>query len=113
MSELAQLAVRGLAGGTLVVAFALIGEVVRPKSFSGIFSAAPSIALAGLLVTVAAKGTEDARDAALGMLVGTVAMVVYCVAAMLLLPRIPALFASLACWSLWLAVALGLGMVVL
>jgi hypothetical protein len=37
---------KGLIGGTLVVAFALIGETVRPRGLAGITSAAPSIAAA-------------------------------------------------------------------
>jgi ABC-type spermidine/putrescine transport system permease subunit I len=35
MGEIGVLALRGLAGGALVVVFALIGEVVTPKAFSG------------------------------------------------------------------------------
>jgi hypothetical protein len=48
--------IRLLAGGLVVSAFALIGDIVRPKSFAGILGAAPSIALATLGLTFVAKG---------------------------------------------------------
>jgi hypothetical protein len=37
--------VRFLAGGIVVSAFAELGDVLRPKSFAGLFGAAPSVAL--------------------------------------------------------------------
>jgi hypothetical protein len=33
-------------GGVVVSAFALIGDLLKPKSFGGLFGAAPSVALA-------------------------------------------------------------------
>jgi len=39
---------RFLAGGIAVSAFAALGDTLRPKSFAGLFGAAPSIALATL-----------------------------------------------------------------
>ena len=54
MGDIGVLALRGLAGGALVVVFALIGEVVTPKAFSGLFSAAPSVAFASLAITIVA-----------------------------------------------------------
>ena len=68
MGQLWLLLLRGLLGGALVVAFAVIAEVVKPKLFSGLFSAAPSIAIAGLLVTAYATKPEQAGQAALGPL---------------------------------------------
>jgi hypothetical protein len=40
---------RFLAGGIAVSAFATLGDSLRPKSFAGLFGAAPSIALASFL----------------------------------------------------------------
>src|ERR1700744_3210483 len=40
--------VRFLVGGIVVSAFAVISDVLRPKSFAGLFCAAPSLALATL-----------------------------------------------------------------
>jgi hypothetical protein len=38
--------IRFVVGGLAVSAFAVLGDVFRPKSFAGLFGAAPSIALA-------------------------------------------------------------------
>ena len=40
--------VRFLVGGVVVSAFAMFGDVLRPKSFAGLFGAAPAVALATL-----------------------------------------------------------------
>ena len=37
--------IRFLVGGALVSAFAILGDVLKPKSLAGIFGAAPSVAL--------------------------------------------------------------------
>jgi hypothetical protein len=49
---------KGLAGGGLVVAFAVISECLTPKRFAGLFSAAPAVALAGLTITLLDKGAH-------------------------------------------------------
>src|SRR2546423_9938183 len=102
------LALRGLAGGTLVVVFSLVGEVVSPKAFSGLFSAAPSVAVASLAITLAFDDAEKARQATIGMVVGGVGMAACCVLAAAAIPRVHALRGSLAAWVGWAAVALGL-----
>jgi hypothetical protein len=43
-----QILIRFLVGGAVVSVFALIGDVLKPKSFAGLFGAAPSVALATL-----------------------------------------------------------------
>jgi len=43
-----QLAFRFIVGGLLVSFFAVIGDGLKPKSFAGLFGAAPSVALATL-----------------------------------------------------------------
>jgi hypothetical protein len=48
--HLAEWGLKALAGGLLVVAFALAAQVVSPKRLSGILSAAPSVALGAALV---------------------------------------------------------------
>ena len=52
------LVIRFLVGGVFVGSFALVGNVLRPKSFAGLFGAAPSVALATLALTVL-RGTEE------------------------------------------------------
>ena len=49
---------RFVAGGIAVSAFAVLGDTLRPKSFAGLFGAAPSIALATLLITLSQKGAQ-------------------------------------------------------
>jgi galactitol-specific phosphotransferase system IIC component len=53
-----------LAGGTLVVLFAIVSEALEPKRFAGLFSAAPSVLLASLIVTVLLEGTSPASESA-------------------------------------------------
>ncbi|MBV9207615.1 MAG: DUF3147 family protein [Actinobacteria bacterium] len=108
LSDLGVLALRGLAGGALVVVFALIGEIVKPKAFAGLFSAAPSVAVASLAITIAADGPLKARQESIGMVVGSVAMVVACIIAVVAIPRIKSLWGSLAAWIGWGVVDLGL-----
>jgi hypothetical protein len=55
-----ELILRFLIGGTLVSAFAFAGDILRPKTFAGLFGAAPSIALATLSLTICAKGKNYA-----------------------------------------------------
>ncbi len=99
--------VQALAGGTLVVAFALVGQAVEPKRFAGIFSAAPSIAIAGLVVAVVALGDGPASRAALGMLFGAAGFVAFSSIVRPLLARLGAVAASAVGCCAWVAVALG------
>jgi uncharacterized membrane protein (GlpM family) len=105
MSDVVTLLVKGCFGGLLVVAFALLSEALRPKSFSGLFGAAPSIALAALTVTVVTKGSGAARAQSLGMIGGSIAMVVYCACATVAVDRWGALRGSAIALGAWLAVA--------
>ena len=70
-----ELIFRFLIGGTLVSAFALVGDAVRPKSFAGLFGAAPSIALATLGLTVATEGRNYAAIEARSMIAGAIALI--------------------------------------
>ena len=40
--------IRFFAGGLIVSLFAMVADILRPKSFAGLFGAAPSVALATL-----------------------------------------------------------------
>ena len=59
---------RLLAGGVAVSAFALLGDLLRPKSFAGLFGAAPSVALATLILTAAKQGKVYASIEARSMI---------------------------------------------
>lgn len=108
MKDLGILALRGVAGGSLVVLFALMGEVVKPKAFAGLFAAAPSVALASLVITVMTDSSTKARQASVGMVIGGVGAAASCVIAVGAIPRLEALWGSVAAVVGWLAVALGL-----
>jgi hypothetical protein len=79
--RLMQLLLRFLIGGAVVSLFALAGDAVRPKSFAGIFGAAPSIALATLALTIHVDGPSYASTEARSMIVGALALMVYAWAA--------------------------------
>src|ERR1700683_1364915 len=51
---------RFLLGGLIVSAFAVVGDVLRPKGFAGLFGAAPSVALATLSLTLLTQGKQYA-----------------------------------------------------
>ena len=65
---------RFLAGGIAVSAFAALGDTLRPKSFAGLFGAAPSIALATLLITLSQKGAPFVALEGRSMIVGAFAL---------------------------------------
>src|SRR5277367_5214405 len=48
--------IRFIVGGLFVSAFAALGTVLKPKSFAGLFGAAPSVALASLVLTARTNG---------------------------------------------------------
>jgi hypothetical protein len=111
--DLLTLALKGLAGGTLVLVFALIGEVIRPRSIAGILSGAPSVASAGLAVTVLSTGVTSAWNQSLAMIVGAAGLVVWCLVAVDAVKRFGGLKGSLAATVVWFAVAFSLWGVIL
>jgi hypothetical protein len=68
---------RFLIGGSVVCGFAALGDVLRPKSFAGLFGAAPSVALATIGLTVAAHGRGYASVEARSMVLGAGAFFLY------------------------------------
>jgi hypothetical protein len=105
-----QLLIRFLVGGLFVSAFAVVGTILKPKSFAGLFGAAPSVALATLALTIATDGKSYAAVEARSMLGGAAAFIAYAWCAMVLLYRYKPstkVFTSLLLF-LWLAVALAL-----
>lgn len=90
-----------------MVAFAVLGHGLRPKWFAGLFSAAPSVALASLLVTVVDKGHHDASVSALGMVFGAAGFVAFALTVRPLLARLHAVAASAVAVAVWLVVAVG------
>jgi hypothetical protein len=71
--------VRFLVGGVMVSAFAMLGDVLRPKNFAALFGAAPSVALATLGIAVYRHGSGYAAQQTWAMTVGAIALAVYSV----------------------------------
>ncbi len=102
MKDLLLLGVRAVAGGALVVAFAMLGDVLKPKMFSGMFGAAPSVASASLLVSGLATDASRDTQHATGMIAGAVGLVVYSAAAALAVKHLGSVAGSLGAWIAWL-----------
>ena len=69
--------IRFLIGGISVSTFALLGDVFKPKSFAGLFGAAPSVALATLALEVVFEGRESAAVQTTSMMASTIALFCY------------------------------------
>lgn len=107
---LKEILIRVLIGGTAVSAFALVSDMFTPKRFAGLFSAAPSVALATLVLTASKEGKSYAAVEAHSMMAGALAFVVYAsaVSAILIKLKPPALWLSVLMLPLWLVTAFGL-----
>ena len=102
--------IRFLAGGLVVSAFAMLGDVLRPKSFAGLFGAAPSVALATLGIAIYQHGAAYAAVQSYTMLAGAIALAVYSafVCQLLVRVRMRALSATLLSIVVWVGTAFGL-----
>ena len=100
--------IRFLIGGAAVSLFAVLGDVLRPKSFAGLFGAAPSIALPTLAMALAAQGPAYAAREGRSMVIGALALFLYSVLVCQLLARahLRALPATILALTAWFAVAL-------
>jgi hypothetical protein len=100
---------RFLAGGIAVSAFATLGDSLRPKSFAGLFGAAPSIALATLLITLSQKGPPFVAMEGRSMIVGAFALSAYSWTVCVLLKKflLTSWAATMAALVIWFAIALG------
>ena len=97
-------------GGAVISGFALLGEVLRPKSFAGLFGAAPSLALATVGMTIAHHGKEYAAIEARSMILGSVAFCCYAylVSRTLVRYKWPTLATTMVLMPVWFVVSLGL-----
>ena len=69
--------IRFFVGGFIVSLFAALGDVLKPKSFAGLFGAAPSVALATIGLTIFVEGKAFAAQEARSMIAGALAFFVY------------------------------------
>lgn len=104
-----ELALRFLLGGSIVSLFSLTGDVWKPKTFSGVFGAAPSVALASLALAAHQHGAPELALLGRSMVVGAIALYVYSVACVAASGRTrwPVWLSALCAWLVWFAVALG------
>jgi hypothetical protein len=105
-----QLVVRFLIGGVIVSAFSVIGDVFKPKTFAGLFGAAPSIALTTLALAYVHEGAGDVATLGRSMTLGGVAFYVYGAACATVTKRErwPVWLIAAGSWLAWFAVAFGL-----
>ena len=84
-------------------------QVGAPKSFAGLFGAAPSVALATLGLTVATEGAPYAATEGRSMIAGAIAFFIFASLVSWILMRYPfrALWVTLGIMPLWFAVAFG------
>jgi hypothetical protein len=105
---LGELVARFVLGGAIVSAFALLGTIFKPKTFAGLFGAAPSVGIATLGLAFYQKGAGYAGIEARAMVCGTLGMLGYCVTCIALAkrPGVPVWLAAALAWLIWLALAL-------
>ena len=98
---------RFLIGGLALSVFAVISDILKPKSFAGLFGAAPSIALATIALTVATEGTHYAALEVRSMVAGAIGFFVYasCVSRVLIRHKMNTGAATLLSLPLWAATA--------
>ena len=108
------LVVRFLVGGAVISLFATFGDILRPKSFAGLFGAAPSVALATVGLSIHQHGNAYVAYEAKSMLLGAASFFVYAAAASWILRRYKpgTLATTVALLPVWIVISFGLWMVV-
>ncbi|MBR0915400.1 DUF3147 family protein [Bradyrhizobium japonicum] len=108
-------ALRFIIGGLVVSLFAVIGDLLRPKSFAGLFGAAPSVALATLGLAFWKHGGDYVAVEGRSMILGSVALAAYSMVVCQLLMRADwsALKSTLAALAVWIVMATGLKQVLI
>ena len=109
------LLIRFLIGGVVVSLFAVIGDMLKPKTFAGLFGAAPSVALATLGLTSYSKGALYAALEARSMMIGAIAFILYsaAVAVIMMKFRPSARWTSLSLLPGWVGLAIAFWRVLL
>lgn len=112
---LTDILIRFAVGGVVVSVFAVLGDLVKPKTFAGIFGAAPSVALATIFLTVVKEGRVYVSIEARSMILGAVAFLIYSCVVMRFLKtaKWPALRVAGSALLVWAAAAFGLWLLIL
>jgi len=83
----------------------MVTDVLKPKAFAGLFSAAPSVAVASLALSAALMTANKASQSALAMIAGALGMIVFCLVAAVLEKRTGAVVGAGVAWLSWIATA--------
>ena len=104
-----QLLFRFAVGGTMVTLFAFLADLLKPKSFAGLFGAAPSVALATLGLTIYTDGKSYAALEARSMIVGAFGFFLYaCGCSYVMMKfKLPAIAVTTSMLSIWLIFSVG------
>ncbi len=104
------LILRFLIGGVVVSVFAILGDMLKPESLGGVFAAAPTIALATLVLTMHKHGGVYVATEARSMVAGAAAFFAYAsvVSFVLMRWRPKALTTAIAVLPVWFATAAAL-----
>jgi hypothetical protein len=104
-----QILFRFIIGGLVVSLFAAFADAVKPKSFAGLFAAAPSVAMATLGLAIMKEGKLFAGVEARSMIFGAIALFLYAMVAMRLMMKykMGAAAASISALTIWMICAMG------
>ena len=107
--------IRFVIGGISVSTFAVLGDLFKPKSFAGLFGAAPSVALATLALSVMAEGRDNAATQTTSMMLSCVALFCYssCVSWTMMHRPLRTIWATLLFLPVWVVVSFGLWSILL
>jgi hypothetical protein len=97
-------------GGLSVSTFALLGNIFTPKSFAGLFGAAPSVALATLALSVVVEGRNNAAVQSISMMAGAIALFCYASAVSWIMMHRPhrTIWVTILTLPVWIAISFGL-----
>ena len=105
MNPVLLLALKAIAAGLFVAALSHLTNATRPKLFSGLFAAAPTVATTSLLLTALDKPAAG-PVAAYGMVAGALGLLACCALVTVVEARVRAVLASGLGWLAWAAVGL-------
>jgi hypothetical protein len=114
-AQLGEIFLRFLIGGTVITGFAVLGDLFKPKSFAGVFAAAPSLALVTIALTIPKEDMAYIVVEARSMLAGAVGFAVYASVSshVLMRYRVSAPVVAFSFLLIWFAVSFSLWEMVL
>ncbi len=83
----------------------MVTDVLKPKAFAGLFSAAPSVAIASLGLTAVLMTSGKASQSVFTMIAGAIGMIAFCLVAGLLEKKTGAIVGAGVAWLSWVVTA--------